>query len=295
MTDLQTGTRSAKRDQENRPNRASMRNLADKVKGLAVFARPRTLRDWRISVLSVGLAIAAWAVLSESEIVPRTALPTIGGVLGAAKDVWTNGYQGVTLWQDITVSLSRIGLGFGCAVVVGVPIGIWIGESRIMEAVLDPYVQFLRPLPPLGYYTLLIIWFGIGDTSKIVLLFLTGVPIIIVSVADAVRRIDKGYLEAVAPLKLSRPQYFAYVILPGSLGGVFTGSRVALGATFGSLVAAELIAADSGLGWLILTASNYVQTEIVYVGIIVIGLIALLLDRIVVFLSRVMAPWTGRS
>ena len=160
---------------------------------------------------------------------------------------------------------------------------------------LDPYIQFLRPLPPLGYYTLLIVWFGIGDTSKVVLLFLTGLPIVVVSSAAGVRSVDRDLLLATSSLGLKGFHLFRFVVFPACLPAIFTGMRLALGATFGSLVAAELIAAESGLGWLILTASNYVRTSIVFAGIIVIGLIALVLDHGVVLIERKLVPWAGKA
>lgn len=209
--------------------------------------------------------------------------------------VATEGFQGVTLLEDVNVSLMRIGAGFIMAVAVGVPLGLWIGTSRFVESALDPYIQFLRPLPPLGYYTLLIVWFGIGDTSKVVLLFLTGLPILVVSSAAGVRSVDRDLLLATSSLGLKGFQLFRFVVFPACLPAIFTGMRLALGATFGSLVAAELIAAESGLGWLILTASNYVRTSIVFSGIIVIGMIALVLDHGVVLIERKLVPWAGKA
>lgn len=193
------------------------------------------------------------------------------------------------------MSLLRIGAGFVLAAVIGVPLGLWIGTSRFVESALDPYIQFLRPLPPLGYYTLLIVWFGIGDASKVILLFLTGLPIIVVSSAAGVRSVKRDLLLAMSSLGLKGFQLFRFVVFPTCLPAIFTGLRLALGATFGSLVAAELIAAESGLGWLVLTASTYVRTSIVFAGIIVIGFVALALDYGVVLIERKVVPWAGKA
>ena len=252
-------------------------------------------RNWLVSAAAVATGLVLWQALAAFHVLAPSLLPSIPDVLRAAASVATEGFQGVTLLEDVEVSLLRVGLGFLAAVCVGVPLGLLVGMSRFIESAVDPYIQFLRPLPPLGYYTLLIVWFGIGDASKIILLFLTGLPIIAVSSAAGVRAVDRGMLLAMSSLGLKGVSLFRFVVLPGCLPAIFTGMRLALGATFGSLVAAELIAAESGLGWLILTASNYVRTAIVFAGIIVIGLIALALDQAVVQIERRLVPWAGRA
>jgi len=252
-------------------------------------------RNWIVSLVSVAAGLCLWQALTSFGILSPALLPSIADIARAGMIVATEGFQGVTLLEDVNVSLMRIGAGFIMAVAVGVPLGLWIGTSRFVESALDPYIQFLRPLPPLGYYTLLIVWFGIGDTSKVVLLFLTGLPILVVSSAAGVRSVDRDLLLATSSLGLKGFQLFRFVVFPACLPAIFTGMRLALGATFGSLVAAELIAAESGLGWLILTASNYVRTSIVFSGIIVIGMIALVLDHGVVLIERKLVPWAGKA
>ncbi len=252
-------------------------------------------RNWMVSAGSIALGLGVWQALVSFGVLSPALLPSISDVVEAGVAVATEGYQGVTLADDIGISLMRVCLGFLAAVCVGVPLGLWLGASRFVESAIDPYIQFLRPLPPLGYYTLLIVWFGIGDASKIILLFLTGLPIIVVSSAAGVRAVDRDLLLATSSLGLKGFSLFRFVVFPACLPAIFTGMRLALGATFGSLVAAELIAAESGLGWLILTASNYVRTSIVFAGIIVIGLIALALDHGVVLIERKLVPWAGKA
>lgn len=252
-------------------------------------------RNWTVSLASLAIGLCIWQLLTAFGILSPALLPSIADVVRAGVDVAVKGFQGVTLVQDVAVSLMRVGSGFAMAVLAGVPLGLWIGTNRFVESALDPYIQFLRPLPPLGYYTLLIVWFGIGDASKVILLFLTGLPIIVVSSAAGVRSVDRDLLLATASLGLQGFQLFRFVVFPACLPAIFTGMRLALGATFGSLVAAELIAAESGLGWLILTASNYVRTSIVFAGIFVIGIIALVLDHGVVLVERKLVPWAGKA
>ena len=251
-------------------------------------------RRWSISILSLIIGLAIWEIVWAFGLLPPTLLPSIQDVVRVGIGVAVEGFQGVTLAQDVAISLLRVGEGFLLAVVIGVPLGLLIGISGTMESIFDPYVQFLRPLPPLGYYTLLIVWFGIGELSKIALLFLTAIPIIIVSSAAGVRSIDRDLLLATSSLGLKGPKMFRFVVFPASLPAIFIGLRLALGATFGSLVAAELIASNSGLGWLVLTAGDYIRTNIVLAGVIVIGLIAIALDRLMVVLERQLVPWAGR-
>lgn len=251
-------------------------------------------RSWVVSVASLLLGLCIWEALWVVGILPPSLLPSIQDVVRASVGLATAGFQGVTLGQDIAISMLRVGEGFLLAAAIGVPVGLWIGASGTMESIVDPYVQFLRPLPPLGYYALLIVWFGIGELSKVVLLFLTAIPIIIVSSAAGVRSVDRDLLLATSSLGLKGIRLFRFVVFPASLPSIFIGLRLALGATFGSLVAAELIASNSGLGWLVLTAGDYVRTNIMFVGIIVIGLIAIALDRAVVLIERRLVPWAGR-
>lgn len=281
---------------EQRPGRnQELEKRGERGREARVMHPLRTRRRLGLSIISVVVAFGIWQVLSGFAVLPPSLLPSIPSVLDAARKVATEGYQGVTLYQDIAISLYRIAAGFALAVVVGIPLGLLMGGSGVMESLFDPYIQFLRPLPPLGYYTLLIVWFGIGDLSKVTLLFLTAIPIIAVSAAAGVKSVESDLVLAVASLGIRGVNLFRFVIFPACLPSIFTGLRLALGATFGSLVAAELIAANSGLGWLILTAGDYVQTNIVFAGIIVIGLIALLLDRAVVWLQNKIVPWAGKT
>ena len=252
-------------------------------------------RNWMVSLISIAVGLAVWQALVSFGVLAPALLPSIPDVVRAGVSVATEGYQGVTLIEDLEVSLMRVGLGFFAAVCVGVPLGLWIGMSRFVESAIDPYIQFLRPLPPLGYYTLLIVWFGIVYASKVILLFLTGLPILVVSSAAGVRAVDRDLLLATSSLGLKGFHLFRFVVFPACLPAIFTGMRLALGATFGSLVAAELVAAESGLGWLVLTASNYVRTAIVFAGIIVIGVVALALDQGVVWIERKFVPWAGKA
>ncbi len=207
----------------------------------------------------------------------------------------SSGYRGHTLLEHTAYSLLRVGVGFGAAVAIGVPLGLAMGRHKLLYAAVDPFVGFFRPLPPLGYYMLLVLWLGIGEASKMTLLFLSGAPIMIVSAAAAVRGVQEDRLRVARSLGLSERQVFRSVIVPATLPALFTAARLTVGVTFGSLVAAEIVAASSGLGFLILNSSQYLRTNYVFLGIAVIGVIAVLLDRVMVAVERWVVPWAGRA
>ncbi len=150
-------------------------------------------------------------------------------------------------------------------------------------------------LPPLGYYMLLVLWLGIGESSKIVLLFLTGFPVMVVSASAAVRNVQQNHLRVARSLGLNERQVFWSVIFPSTLPALFTAARLTIGVTFGSLVAAEIVAATRGLGFVILNSSQYLRTEYVFMGILIVGVIAMILDKLASTVERWVVPWAGRG
>lgn len=248
-----------------------------------------------LSVASVVVALAGWAAASRFGGVSPTFLPSPAKVFAAFVDAQVGGYRGYTLLAHVGFSLYRIGAGFLMAVVLGVPVGLAMGRYTMIHAIIDPFVEFFRPLPPLGYYMLLVLWLGIGEASKIVLLFLSGFPVMVVSAAAAVRNVRENHLRVARSLGLSGPQVFWSVIIPSTLPSLFTAARLTIGVTFGSLVAAEIVAATRGLGFVILNSSQYLRTDYVFMGIIIIGVIAMVLDRLAAALERVIVPWAGKA
>lgn len=247
------------------------------------------------AVAAVVAALAAWSLAAWLQLVSPTFLPSPWAVWQAMVAAQTSGYRGHTLLVHTGYSLFRVLVGFGAAVAVGVPVGLLMGHNKFIYAALNPFVGFFRPLPPLGYYMLLVLWLGIGETSKITLLFLSGAPIMIVSAAAAVRGVQEDRLRVARSLGLSERQVFRSVILPATLPALFTAARLTVGVTFGSLVAAEIVAATSGLGFLLLNSSQYLRTSYVFLGIGVIGVIAVMLDRLALALERLVVPWAGKA
>ncbi|MEM7439683.1 MAG: ABC transporter permease [Pseudomonadota bacterium] len=209
---------------------------------------------------------------------------------------WLNqeGYQGYTLLQHTYYSLQRVLLGFFIGAIVGVPIGYAMGLTGWARGWFDPIVEFMRPIPPLALIPLIIIWFGIGELGKVVLLFLAALWIMIIAARSGVSGVAITKVHAAYSLGASKWQILSKVIVPNSLPDIFTGARVAMGVCWGTVVAAELVAANVGLGKMIVTASKFQQTDIIIVGIIVIGVIGFAIEVGMRALENWLIPWKGR-
>ena len=246
-----------------------------------------------LGLLSVGFGLFAWQMIGTLGLVPQSLLATPTEVWAAYIEILQEGYRGTTLLQNIAATLGRCLAGFVAAVVLGVPLGLWMGISRMTEASINFTIQFLRPLPPLSYLVLLILWFGIGDFSKIMLLFLTAFPTIATASMAGVRQVDRKRIDAARSLGASSRQIFHHVLLPGALPMIFTGLRIAIAAAFSSVVAAELMAASNGLGWMIFSASRNMRTDIILLGIILLGIFGMALSRALVTIDKHLIHWRG--
>lgn len=204
------------------------------------------------------------------------------------------GYQGFTLWEHTWYSLQRVLLGFLIGSIVGIPIGYAMGLTNWSRGWFDPIVEFMRPVPPLALIPLMIIWFGIGEVSKVILLFLAALWIMIIAARSGVSGVAISKVHAAYSLGASKWQILSRVIVPNSLPEIFTGARVAMGVCWGTVVAAELVAAEVGLGKMIVVASKFQLTDIVIVGIILIGIIGFLIDVGVRALENWLVPWKGK-
>lgn len=204
------------------------------------------------------------------------------------------GYQGFTLWEHTRFSLQRVLLGFLLGAIVGIPIGYAMGLTNWSRGWFDPIVEFMRPVPPLALIPLMIIWFGIGEVSKVILLFLAALWIMVIAARSGVSGVAITKVHAAYSLGASKWQILSRVIIPNSLPEIFTGARVAMGVCWGTVVAAELVAAEVGLGKMIVVASKFQLTDIVLVGIILIGVIGFLIDVGVRALETWLVPWKGK-
>lgn len=251
--------------------------------------------DKKITIATVIIILAVWYIVTAMNVVDTSLLPAPSMVWQAFVEIATNGYKGFTLWQHIGASMYRLLVSFILAGVVAVPLGLLSGTSSKFRAVLGPIIEFYRPLPPLAYYTLLVLLLGIDNESKIALLFLACFAPIYIQCTSAVLRVKKDYINSAYTLGANKKQVFFQVIFPSCLPDIFVGLRTALGVGYTTLVAAEMVAASSGLGWLVLDASNYLRYDIIYMGIIIMSATGIILNGIILTIENHMVPWKGKD
>ncbi|MGB7644760.1 MAG: taurine ABC transporter permease TauC [Pseudomonas fluorescens] len=268
---------------------------AAKPVALAPTPLRRRLSTRWISGLTLVALLAIWWAVTATGLIEPLFLPPPSAVLQKAWLLATTGYMDATLWQHLGASLSRIGLGLGFAVLTAVPVGIAIGANRIARGILDPLIEFYRPIPPLAYLPLIVIWCGIGELSKVLLIYLAIFAPIAIATATGVRTVDPAKLRAAQSLGASRAQLIRHVILPSALPDILTGVRIGLGVGWSTLVAAELIAATSGLGFMVQSAAQFLVTDVVVLGILVIALIAFAMEMGLRALQRKWVPWHGQA
>lgn len=261
------------------------------------FGAPGTGNSTSIAIASALAIFVVWWLVTWPGLGPMFKplfLPSPAAVWAKFISVSTEGYQDRTLWQHTEASLLRIFGAFAVAVLFGVPIGMAMATNRVMRGIFDPPIEFYRPLPPLGYLPLTVIWFGIGETQKLVLLFLAMFAPIVLNTRAGVRSVAIEQIHAAYSMGASRAQVLWHVILKGAMPEILTGLRIGIGFGWTTLVAAELVATQEGLGAMIMSASEFLVTDVVVMGIIVIGIIAYSFDLFMRWVERKMVPWKGR-
>ncbi|MGZ5241801.1 MAG: ABC transporter permease [Caldimonas sp.] len=240
----------------------------------------------RLKQVAPALAVMAlvitfwWIVVVETE---SAIFPTPAQVLAGAWELAKDG----TLWEHIGASLFRVGVGFGLALVVAIPLGLWMGWVGGAFRTLNPIFQMLRPISPIAWIPLAILWFGVGDVSPIFLIFISSVFPMIVQTTSGVHTIERRYLRAAANFGVSRAVLFRRVVIPAVLPEIIVGMRIGVGVAWLVVVAAEMIALRSGLGYLIMDSRNAGNRyDLVIASMIIIGIIGLLLDGITRLLER---------
>ncbi|KMT21815.1 ABC transporter permease [Clostridium cylindrosporum] len=248
-----------------------------------------------LTLSTVLIIIAIWYITTKLNLVSDTLVPSPGKVIKAFIEVLQNGYKGSSLLTHLGVSMERLLIAFILAGITAIPLGLLSGYNSKIRAILEPIIEFYRPLPPLAYYTLLVLWMGIDNSSKIALLYLASFAPIFISCMSAVLKVKKDYISSADTLGASRSQVFAHVIFPSCLPDIFLGLRTAIGVSYTTLVAAEMVAAVSGIGWMVLDASKFLRSDIIFVGIIIMGLTGILLDRIIRYIEIKVVPWKGKE
>ncbi|SFP13916.1 taurine transport system permease protein [Mesorhizobium sp. NFR06] len=248
-----------------------------------------------VSAITILMLLAAWTVSASLQLVSPVFLPSPAAVWAKFVVVARDGFVDATLLQHLVASLGRVFAALIAAIVVGVPVGLAIGVSRIGRGVFDPLLEFLRPIPPLAYLPLIVIWFGIGEPSKILVIAIAMLAPVALSTAAGVRGVSRERIDAARSMGATRSQLIRHVVLPSALPSILTGLRIALGAGWSTLVAAELVAATRGLGFMIQSAAQFLVTDVVVMGILVIAMVAFALEFVIRRIERALVPWAGRE
>ena len=246
------------------------------------------------SIVTIVAVLALWWLVTWLGLIKPLFLPRPQAIWFAFQQSVAGIIDNNTLWVHIGWSLMRVMSAFALAVAIGIPVGLAMGVSRVARGLFDPIIEFYRPLPPLAYLPLMIIWFGIGEESKILLIFLACFAPVALAARAGVRSVNPEQLNAARSMGASRIQILLYVVLPTALPEILVGLRIGMGVGWTTLVAAEMVAANAGLGQMVLNASNFLRTDVVIMGIIVIGFFAFLFEMAMRRLEAWLVPWKGK-
>jgi ABC-type nitrate/sulfonate/bicarbonate transport system permease component len=240
------------------------------------------------------LLLAAWIAVTYGGLVDPQTLPSPTELLQHARLLATQGYRGVGLGTHVLASVVRTLAGFLCAVAIGIPVGLGMARFKWLDATIGPIVAFVRPIPPIAFIPLAVLYLGLGELAKIVLIFTAAFMFVVLNAEAGYRSVPVLLLRAGQMLGYSQRRLFTHVILPASLPNVMAGVRTALAVSWALVVAAELIAAQQGLGYMVSSAGNFADLRTVYVGIIIIGVIGFILDWCARRVERRLLHWQGR-
>ena len=254
--------------------RASRAGRRRKLRGRSAA----TMGIWAASLLVGVLLWWLGSVLLGAFVMPSP-LATLQGIVDLAD-------RG-TLFPSIAASLQRILIGWAIWLVLGAPIGVLMGRSRLIRNILDPYVEILRFIPAIALITVMVVWFGIGEESKIALIVYTSIFVVVISTCDATLRIPNDKVLAAQSLGANRLQVLWTVVVPSAIPGIVTGARLAMGNSFLTIISAEMVAARSGLGTIIWTSYTFGRIDWIFAGIVVLAALGFICDRIV----RLLALW----
>ncbi len=247
-----------------------------------------------LSVLSIACLVFIWWLVTAMGWVKPLFIPSPAAIVNKFVQVWRDGFTNTPFLEHVAISTARVFGAFLLACVIGIPLGLAMGMSPVVRGIFDPPIEFYRPIPPLAYLPLMIIWFGIGETSKVLLIFLSVFAPVALGARSGVRSAAIEQIHAAYSFGATRWQVMRHVILPSALPEILTAMRIGIGFGWTTLVAAEMVAATSGLGYMVLSASQFLQTSTVIMGIIVIAAIAYAFDLLMRFVERRVVPWKGR-
>jgi taurine transport system permease protein len=259
-----------------------------------IYGAPGDGYSGHISVATALVLIGLWFLVTGMGWVKPLFLPSPFAVYDKFVEAMTEGVANSTLAEHTLASLGRVFGAFALACATAIPLGILMGVNRFVRGLLDPIIEFYRPLPPLAYLPLVIIWLGIGEFPKVFLIYLAIFAPMAIAARAGVRSVSTEQIHAAYAMGASRTQVITQVIMKAALPEIFTGMRIGIGVGWTTLVAAEMVAASRGLGFMVLNAAEYLASDTVIMGIIVIGVFAFAFDLLIRYLERIFIPWKGR-
>ncbi|MEM7794157.1 MAG: ABC transporter permease [Cyanobacteria bacterium P01_C01_bin.118] len=257
----------------------------------------QALRE-KVMLFCVAIAIPTiililWELTTRMGWVDELFLPSLSGIVTEFLAMIRKGYAGTPLLSHVLGSLRRVFTAFGIGTAVGLLLGLLMGYYKYVRAAFYVVTELLRPIPPLAFITLFILWFGIGEVSKVLIILYAGSLIVMLNTMAGVQSCPKDKILAARTLGANDLAIFLYVILPAALPSIFTGMRVALSVDFGILVAAELLAGDLGIGYIIQDASTFFNVEGLFVGILMIGFFGVISDFLLRIIAARVVHWQG--
>ncbi|MDO8298732.1 ABC transporter permease [Lacisediminimonas sp.] len=247
-----------------------------------------------ISISAVVMLLVIWTLVTNMGMVSPTYLPSPQSLFNVAGDLIVNGYQRSSIQAHIGISLFRALTGFLLGVLLGIPTGLISGYNRVVDASVSPIMAFVRPIPPIAFIPMAVLYFGLGEVGKVVLIFFTAFNYAHVNAHAGASHVPIAYIRAAKSLGLSSWQQFYKIVMPAALPQIFTGLKVAMALSWAVVVAAELVGAQKGLGFMISDAAQLFQIPVVFIGIGLIGLIGLILNWSLSAMETAVVHWKGR-
>lgn len=248
-----------------------------------------------ISICTVVSILLAWTLVTNVFSVPEIVLPSPQDMVAQLQELLVHGYAGYPLWEHVLASVLRTLAGFFAGIILAIPLGLAMGYSRTVDAILWPVFGFIRPIPPIAYIPLAVLWFGIGEFSKVLLIFIASFNFTVLASAAGMRSVPQQLIRAGTNLGLTKWQMFTSVMLPAAMPQIFTGLKTSIAVSWAVMVAAELIAAQVGLGFIIADAGTFFRTPVVMIGVAIIGAVGIVFEYSVVAIERRVLHWQGKG
>lgn len=238
-------------------------------------------------IMPVFILLTVWFIATSGDNYNGVILPSLSTIC----ETFVRKVQNLSLLNELSVSIVRVLKGYSLAAVSGIGLGILIGLSPHIQRITDLFIQIIKPIPPIAWIPIVILWLGIGEESKVFLIFLGGFFTILLNVIDGIRYTDKKLLEVAAAMETPKLKYIFKLIIPAAFPNIFTGLRVAMGTCWTCVVAAELVASSSGIGYMISNARNFGQMDVVIIGMVSIGVVGKIMDSLLKLVEKKVLAW----